>query len=331
MLIILTLIGMNLFNSMIDKILGSYHFNYQLNYLVNQTSVDDKNDYIYSVNMDLEDEDQKYSISLMGIDSDFDAMDMENIKGDNLIPKIKENQVIISRPVSEINDLQVSDKITLIYDNKEYTYDVVGIYEDYFNMSVVINKKTLEKELGLEKNTYNIKLTKEKDYDKILSSMSNEEAKEIGNMLSIDQLKNNMDSAMDQFNASMYIVILFASLMSLIIIAVIANIVVEENKKTISLMKVMGYKNKIISKIVLNIYTPFIILAYLASIPLTIMILKSIVKALMGDMNISIPITLSYDKAFIGLLGLLIAYYIAIFLSKKTLNKVPLAVALKRE
>ena len=45
----------------------------------------------------------------------------------------------------------------------------------------------------------------------------------------------------------------------------------------------------------------------------------------------TIPITLEPSLAIVGLIGLLVAYYIAVGLSKKVLNKIPLAVALKRE
>ena len=86
-------------------------------------------------------------------------------------------------------------------------------------------------------------------------------------LMNLEDLKENIEVQMDRFNGSVYIIIIFASVMSLIIIMVIANIVVEENKKTISLMKVLGYENKRISKVILNIYTPFIVIAYLLSIP----------------------------------------------------------------
>ena len=49
------------------------------------------------------------------------------------------------------------------------------------------------------------------------------------------------------------------------------------------------------------------------------------------EMEMNIPISLSIPKAIIGLIGLLVGYYIAIFISRKSLNKVPLSVALKRE
>jgi putative ABC transport system permease protein len=96
-------------------------------------------------------------------------------------------------------------------------------------------------------------------------------------------------------------------------------------------MKVMGYKNKDISSIVLNIYTPFVVIAYLLSIPAMISLLNYIVGLLTKDIDFAIPIGLSYEKALIGLIALLIGYYVAIKLSRKALNKVPLAVSLKRE
>ena len=149
--------------------------------------------------------------------------------------------------------------------------------------------------------------------------------------MNLEDLKENIEVQMDRFNGSVYIVILFASVMALIIIMVIANIVVEENKKTISLMKVLGYENKRISKVILNIYTPFIIVAYLLSIPVMIRILKAIMKALMGDTEMVIPIEADPFTLGCGLIGLLVAYYLALAFSKRVLNKIPLAIALKRE
>lgn len=342
MLIILTLIGMNLFGSMIEKKFGEYHFNYQINYMVPQYGEDDKNNLIYNINMNLENvlnkkdkekeyPDDKYEFAFIGIDKDFTGIDFKDNKDNDLKPLVKDNEVIITTPIQDILKVEIGDKLVMNYNNKNFTYIIAGVYQDYFDTNIVIDRKTLSLDSGLEKEAYNIKLTKEDDYDNIMEKLDEKELSQISNLLSLDQLRDNLDGAMSKFNTSMYVVVGFASFMALIVIGVVANIVVEENKRTISLMKVMGYKNKTISKIVLNIYTPFVIVAYFISIPATIVILKLIVNALVSNMNISIPITLSWQNALIGLLGLLISYYIAINLSRKVLNKVPLSVALKRE
>ena len=161
--------------------------------------------------------------------------------------------------------------------------------------------------------------------------MEEEESSKIAYIMSLTDLKDNILKQMNRYNTSIYIIILFASIMAFAIILVIANIIVEENKKTISLMKVMGYKEKETSNIVLNIYTPFVIIAYLLSIPAMTSLLKWIVKKVSEGTDVTIPITLPAKEAFLGLVGLLIAYYIALKIAKKALNKVPLAVALKRE
>jgi xanthosine utilization system XapX-like protein len=62
-----------------------------------------------------------------------------------------------------------------------------------------------------------------------------------------------------------------------------------------------------------------------------IQILKIIVSSIIGDIEITVPIEADPFMSFIGLIGLLIAYYLALLMSKKVLNKIPLAVALKRE
>ena len=193
-----------------------------------------------------------------------------------------------------------------------------------------VKRSSLAKKLNVSEKAYSTIFSNNKKYSN-MDLLEEDEAKSITYLLSVEDLKSNIETQMNRFNGSIYIVILFASVMALIIIAVIANIVVEENKKTISLMKVLGYNNKRISKIVLNIYTPFIIIAYLLSIPVMIQILKLIVEALIGDIGITIPIEADPLISALGLIGLLIAYYIAINISKKVLNKIPLAIALKRE
>ena len=186
------------------------------------------------------------------------------------------------------------------------------------------------KEFENDEMVYNIKFTDDDKYSS-MSNLTKEESDKIANILSIEDLQDNLKNQLSASNGSIYVVIGFASVMAFVIILIIANVVVEENKKTISLMKVMGYDDKSVSSIVLNIYTPFIIIAYLLAIPAMKKLLEFIVSKLTGSMDFAIPIEFSWIKTLIGLAGLLISYFIAIFISRRVLNKVPLSVALKRE
>ena len=343
LLITLILIGMNLFNNMIDKSFEGMDFKYiaYFNGIYEYEEKDENSDYILNVTVPIDKIESKdlknkkvqedTNLSINGIDLDSKYTKVLNKDEKNIIDKLEDdNKAILSENAKETLNLEVGDKIKLKYQDLEFEYEIVDFNEEYMGITAYVSRSSLAKKINIKENSYSTIYSNNDKYSN-MEELDEEEAKAITYLLSVEDLKDNIKTQMDRFNGSVYIVILFASVMALIIIAVIANIVVEENKKTISLMKVLGYDNKRISKIVLNIYTPFIIVAYLLSIPVMIKILKLIVEALVGDIGITIPIEADPLISFIGLLGLLIAYYIAINISKRVLNKIPLAIALKRE
>lgn len=343
LLITLILIGMNLFNNMIDKSFEGMNFKYiaYFNGIYEYEEKDEYSDYILNVTVPIDKIESKDSktkkvqedtnLSINGIDLDSKYTKVLNKDEKNIIDKLEDdNKAILSENAKETLNLEVGDKIKLKYQDLEFEYEIVDFNEEYMGITAYVSRSSLAKKINIKENSYSTIYSNNDKYSN-MEELDEEEAKAITYLLSVEDLKDNIKTQMDRFNGSVYIVILFASVMALIIIAVIANIVVEENKKTISLMKVLGYDNKRISKIVLNIYTPFIIVAYLLSIPVMIKILKLIVEALVGDIGITIPIEADPLISFIGLLGLLVAYYIAINISKRVLNKIPLAIALKRE
>ena len=344
MLIVLTLIGMNLMQNLIDKSFEGMSYDYMIyTNTIETEELDDSADYNINSNLPLKevidsngkkkDIEEDLSISITGIDKSSKYIKPIDDKNNNIINLLEENTIIINRNMENLYGIEVGDTLVLGLD-KEFkntiTYKIVGISEEFMGMSGYTLRSDICKKIGYDKSCYSTMLSKDSKYsdlDKLDSNM----VSKIATVLNFKDMKDNLNKTMEMYNASIYIVIAFASIMAFVIIAVIANIVVEENKKIISLMKVMGYKNKKISSIVLNIYTPIIIIAYLLSIPAMIKLLERIVSVLAGDIEITIPITLEPSLAIIGLIGLLVAYYIAVALSRRVLNKIPLAVALKRE
>lgn len=344
LLIVLVLVGSNLFGNMIEKTFEGMNYKYMimLNQIDYKEDTSDQDDYILNVSIPLKeikdknnkikefDNKEEVSFSLNGIDEKTEFITILNKDKKEMNNLLKDNKIIVNENAKELYNLEIGDKLRFTHENINVEYEIIGFSSEFMGTSAYINRNYLSTSTGFKDTAYSTIYSTNSKYESYKNLTEDEEAS-IAYIMNFDDLKANIEKQMDRFNGSIYIVIAFASLMVLVIIAVIANIVVEENKKTISLLKVMGYKNKKISGMVLNIYTPFIIIAYLLSIPFMISILKSIVKAIVGDIGITIPISISPSLALLGLVGLLIAYYIAIYLSKRVLNKVPLAVALKRE
>lgn len=339
MLVVLTLIGMNLFTSMIDKTFESMNYKYivTMNQIMTDTSEED--DLVLLLNLKLNDVldannksktiDKENQIQLIGLDKGLSYLNSKDENGNDLIEDLEANNVLINTNMAEAMGISVGDTLVFAFNESEISYKVSSIYESYMGMQAYVLRDDLSSKLGFPQSVYTAKYSVDDRYNNLTDD--DESSKYISYILNINDLRENIESQMSKFNSSIYFVIAFASIMACIIIGVIANIVVEENKKTISLMKVMGYENKEITSIVLNIYTPFVIIAYLISIPAMIKLLKFIISQITGDMNMAIPVELEPSMALLGLAGLLIAYFAAVNLSRRVLNKVPLATALKRE
>ncbi len=344
LLIVLVLIGMNLFNNVIEESFDGVSYKYvaSMKNLESEKIGDiTKTDYtlemssmkltkiVDSNNIEKEVDDD-YDFSFTGVDQDIKLIKILDKDNKNIITSLDEDGIIVNENARKILGLELDDTLTFTFENLEFNYNVVGFSSEYLNLSSYVDREALSLDLGFEEAVYNSVYSTDDSYSD-MDKLGNEEASKISFLISFSDLKDNIMVQMDRFNGSIYFIVAFAALMVFIIIAVIASIVVEENKKTISLMKVMGYDDKKISKIILNIYTPFIIVAYLLSVPVMINILKVIVRALVQDIEMTIPISISPLQVIFGLLCLLIAYYVAIGLSKKSLKKVPLSIALKRE
>lgn len=347
MLIVLTLIGMNIFTSMLDNSFEGLKFNSMVSYesIIKTDKASEDEDLIYSTTLNIlkveesdgsitevkDKDDEYYTMSMYGIDKNVHFIDLLDENKETLNQKLVEDtDMIISSKIADLIKVKVGDLLYLGDSNSnEYQYKIVGINNSYFGDTGYVDRKYLSEKITGD-YSYNVKYTCDEKYLK-MSDIEDSEREQISNIFNISTLKDNMAVQMSAYNGSIYIVISFAAVLAFIILLVIANVIVEENKKTISLMKVLGYENKNISKIVLNIYTPFVIIAYLISIPAMENLLKYIMNQIASDIEMNIPVSLSLVKALIGLVGLLIGYYGAIFVSRKSLNKVPLSVALKRE
>lgn len=346
MLIVLTLIGMDLMDTTIDKTFSGMKYNYLvIMNNVEKEKIDSNSDYVLNTNLILKEVEDRQGkvrkiknkkddvvVSINGIDLDSKSIDIFDKKNKSIKEKLNDdNCIIINSNTSELYDINVDDKLTFkVDDTTSVNYNVCDIAEEYMNYTAYVNRDSYSKKLGFKESVYTTIYSKNKEFAN-MSSLDDETSNKIATVLNFVDLKNSIKKSLDKYNGTIYIIIAFASIMAFVIILVIANIIVEENKKTISLMKVMGYKNKEISGVVLNIYTPIIIISYLLSIPVMIKFLEKVISLLSDDTELTIPITLSYQKAFIGLVFLLGAYYIALAICKRVLNKIPLAVALKRE
>ncbi|MEK4451006.1 MULTISPECIES: FtsX-like permease family protein [Paenibacillus] len=123
------------------------------------------------------------------------------------------------------------------------------------------------------------------------------------------------------------VVAFISFVIGLIIIYIITTMIIEENKASISLLKILGYSKKKISALILNSNIFIVIIGYCLSIPLINQLMDLFFKAAFPSM--AIPTKLEFKNNVIGFLIIIFTYEVSKYLSQKKVIEISMADSLK--
>lgn len=238
--------------NMIDE-MGSFEYQYVLNELI------EKNEYggepIIMSTMENTDGEQ---FSIIGTTNSNPYFNLKDIDGKDI--SLKDGYYVTSI-MAMLQDIETGDKIILCnpLTLEEFEITVSGILDNDMQNAVFSNKANVAKIIGIDENVSNVIMSDEEleiPDDKIIQTIKKTDAKE--------QFQNMSD----QMNVMVYFLIGIGAIICIAAIYVAANMLVSENRSNISMLKVLGYKDKQINQIVLNVNHILLPIGFLVSIPL---------------------------------------------------------------
>ncbi|WP_051514998.1 FtsX-like permease family protein [Fervidicella metallireducens] len=122
---------------------------------------------------------------------------------------------------------------------------------------------------------------------------------------------------------------IIAFIIALIVIYIITSLIVEENKISISMLKVIGYENKWINSLVLDGTILPVIIGYLISIPLLLSSMQALFREATKKMNIAFPLMINPGYMVAGFVIIYITFLISKFISKKRIFAISMSESLK--
>jgi len=122
---------------------------------------------------------------------------------------------------------------------------------------------------------------------------------------------------------------LMAFMIGLIVIYVVTSLIIEENKETISLLKIFGYRKKEVNSLILNSSSGIIVIGYLLGIPLILASMSMMFKSLTESVNLAMPVTISYPYIIVGFIIIYLTYTLAKALSRRKINQISMGEALQ--
>ncbi|MGL4624328.1 MAG: ABC transporter permease [Culicoidibacterales bacterium] len=263
------------------------------------------------------------SIELTGIMPDTQLNRLLDVNGRDITAEV-ENGVVINTFVESGFGIEVGDVVTAkTADGKTIDLEVMAVTHAFNGNYAYTDIETVNELLGYDPGSFNSvqspdDLANLKDTEGVLSVMS------------LADLVENMTQLNKQMTMMLGIFTGFAAGLGLIMISLVSNFSVDDNRKVISLLKVMGYNKKEISSIALNIYTPVVLLAYLVSIPAALQIVSYVTDLIGQEIGVGLPVRISWPLVLIGLVIVLVVYYLSIKMAQRSLNRVSLQEALKK-
>ncbi|HPF83569.1 MAG TPA: ABC transporter permease, partial [Bacilli bacterium] len=184
MLIVLTLIGMNLMNDLIEKSFSGMKYNYMIyTNTIESEKFDEEADHIINAglpiklvtdkdgkevyNRDKKAKDDKISIAIIGIDKDSKYVEIKDKDNNDLLKNLNDKELIINRNMENLYGIREGDTMELCLDEKckgTISYKVVGIAEEFMNISGYALREDICKTVGFKESCYSSMLSNDSKY-----------------------------------------------------------------------------------------------------------------------------------------------------------------------
>lgn len=261
---------------------------------------------------------QTYAVSLNGVADNSKYIKLFSDDGE-LIP---EDKTVVTKSAAKRLGLNKGDKLTLINnsDLKKYEIIVDEICTVNYSGNIYLPMARMNKMLGLPETTYVGLYSDEK---------LNIDQQLVDKVLTSDDSKAGLEVSIASFRILLYIMAFFAAVIGMVVVYIVTVMLVEENRKNISMLKVIGYQNKEISRLVIKSTSILVWFSYLLAIPITINVIQKLFDAITKNMFIAFEARVELWQGLIGFLFIIGIYYITLALSKRRVLNINMAESLK--
>ena len=234
-----------------------------------------------------------------------------------------EGEVYLSQPFAGKYGLSTGSEVTLKekYENKQYTFRVVGIYDGCQSMAVFMGIDQYRTEFDQKEDAFsgyfsNVVID-DLDADNVATVIT---IRDITKMC--DQMEHSMGSYMTYFQ---YLCIL----LSAVLIYLLTKIIIEKNETAISMTKILGYTNQEIASLYMTSTTLVLVVTAAVTTLLGVWIMAKVWQVMLLEFSGYYAFymePMGYAKMF---LFVLVGYLLVMVFDFRRIKKIPMDQALK--
>lgn len=236
--------------------------------------------------------------------------------------ELKPGEVYVSNGYAEKFRINKGDKITLKekYEDKEYTFTVKGMYDYPSSFAIFMNDDYFKDIFDKAEDYYSGYLSSEKlDIDE----------KYVATEITLDDLTKVSRQLDRSMGTSFELVKIFAVVLFAVLMFLLTKLIVEKNSTSISMVKILGYSNREISRLYVTSTTIVVVISVIINIMLSVVIMNLLFRVFMEQMSGWISCYYApYVFVLMFVLNVGVYALISVFMMYK-IKKIPMDEALK--
>ena len=160
--------------------------------------------------------------------------------------KLDNDKIMITDKLARLQNLKVGDKIEIIdIDNNSYEFEIAGIVKNYFEHYIFLNREAFEKAGGkfnLNAIYFNTKKLNSKEKKSLITKLLENDGVLVVNNVSV--MIKSITNMLNSLDEVVFILIVLAALLAFVVLYNLSNININERKREIATLKVLGFYNK---------------------------------------------------------------------------------------
>ena len=256
---------------------------------------------------------------LYGIDPGNNINPLYSERGENITALSREG-LLINAFISRAYGVGVGDEMVLNLNNRKVAYVISGVVDHFNGAMMYLDIDLLYRELGLQSRVFNGRW----------SNRLPDTLEGVAYVFSMEELYHNVGVGMEMIRISLTVMVVGAVLIGSFMMLVITTFIIDENRQQISILKVMGYAEWQVSNMVLTIYFPFVVSAYLLGVFLVRAGVDLVMSQIANRLPFAIPTDFNLMQTLVGATLVVFTYWISVRISKLQLGRISLQEVLKQ-
>ena len=294
-----------------------FQYEYKFNSLHNEQPPADAEP--FSASLFLPEGNEGRDFYVCGIMPDSSMLSLVDLSG---APLSTNQEVIITKPLADKLKIKKGDTVNIVRktDERMFSLKIDNIADSYVGKYIFMPIAAYNEMFGMPQGSYLGLWSTEQlniPQDQLYSIKSIDE--------SIAAVKES--SGAIQTLITMYSVMAF--IIGMIVIYLVTSMIIEENKSSISLLKIFGYRKKEVNSLILNSSTIFVVIGYMIGVPLLLASIGGLLQSLDKSVGLALPVKLDPLYIAIGFIVLIATYEFAKWVCRKKIARIPMNEALK--